>query len=256
VVWNRRRQLSALVLSVLLVAASVSYTGRYTLDVVDKEGRPQLAYALYVHRGEWLSVHPVSYNATQPALVRSDGTGRLTIPAALHLHFPFPLQTHPTLWIEMVYVPGLHNAGGRIGGGYAASAAGAWEIDPTWHRAVAFDLSDSPRRWQSTLSNLSFFIRPLASPRSVRETDPSTAALLLELIGHFRAEYAGFLAQYGDTPRPRPPMPMLYTDDEKRRWTEMVDEDLGRRPTWGAEIRRLHEDELSSLTEVEAALRR
>ena len=36
-----RRRLIALVLLVLLVAASVSYTSGSTLDIVDSEGRPQ-----------------------------------------------------------------------------------------------------------------------------------------------------------------------------------------------------------------------
>ncbi|HEY5545018.1 MAG TPA: hypothetical protein VIK50_03095 [Gemmatimonadaceae bacterium] len=144
----RRRRLIPLVLLGLLVAASVSYTSCYTLDIVDTEGRPQTAYALYNHQGYWLNpAHPVSYNATRRTVVRSDDTGRLTIPAAWHLHFPFPLQTHPKLWIEMAYVPLLHNAEGRIGGGYVASVTGAWEMDATWHRAVAFDLSDRPERW-------------------------------------------------------------------------------------------------------------
>jgi len=252
----RRRGLSALVLLGLLVAASASYTSCYTLEIVDKEGRPQTAYAIYNHQGQWLNpAHPVSYNATQLTVVRSDNAGRLTIPAAFHLHFPFPLQTHPTLWIEMVYVPQLHNAGGRIGGGYAASTVGAWEMDATSHRAVVFDLSDRPERWQGTLSNLSFFIGPLVS-RPFRDVDPSTAAPLIEIIGHFRAEYDAFLARYGDVPRPRPPMPVLSSDEEKRRWADMVVADLAQEPTWGMQIRRLYEHELSSLAEVEAGLKR
>jgi hypothetical protein len=142
----------------LLVAASVSYTGPYILDLVDNEGRPQTAYAVYHHQGDSLSVNPVSYNATPMTVVRSDDNGRLTIPSAFHLHLPFPLQTHPKLWIEMMYVPRLHNAGGRIGPGYAAALAGSWEMDATGHRAVVFDSSDRLEHWKSTLSNLSFFM--------------------------------------------------------------------------------------------------
>ena len=240
----------------LLVTACASYTGCYTLEIVDNEGRPHTAYAIYNHQGQWLNpAHPVSYNATRLTVIRSEEAGRLTIPAAFHLHFPFPLQTHPTLQIEMVYVPQLHNAGGRIGGGYAASTAGAWEMDAASPRAVVFDMSDRPERWHDTLSNLSFFIGPLAS-RPVGDVDPSTAAPLRELIGHFRSEYDAFLARYGDVPRPRPPMPVLFGDDEKRRWAEMVDEDFAQQPTWGLHVRRRYERELSSLADVEAALKR
>jgi hypothetical protein len=51
-------------------------------------------------------------------------------------------------------------------------------------------------------------------------------------------------------------MPQLYRDDEKRRWKEMVDADLAQQPTWGMEMRRLYEGQLSSLTEVAAGLKR
>jgi hypothetical protein len=247
----RRRRLIALVLLVLLVAASVSYTSGYTLDVVDSEGRPQTAYALYTHQGYWLNpAHPVSYNATRFTVVRSDDNGRLTVPAAVHLHWPFPLQTHPQLWIEMIYVPRLHNAWGRIVRRVPASEAGIWQMT-TRNRAMVFDLSDRPERWQGTLSNLSFFMSP-----AVRDVDHSRAGPLLELVGHFRAEYHAFLERHDDSPRPLPPMPPLFTDDEKRRWKAMVDTDLSQRPTWGLEIRRLYEGEVSNLAEIEASLKR
>jgi hypothetical protein len=240
----------------LLIATSVSYTGCYTLETVDWEGQAVTAYAIYNHQGEWLNpAHPVSYDATRRIVVRSDGAGRLRVPAALHVHLPFPLQTHPKLRIEMVYVPRLHNAEGRISSGYAASTAGVWETDATARRAVVFDLSDRPERWQATLSNLSFFIRPLVSG-VLSDLDLSAAAPLAELIGHFRAEYDAFLVRYGDVRRPQPPMPVLFSDEEKRRWAEMVEGDLAREPTWGMQIQRLYAVEISRLAETEAALRR
>ena len=51
-------------------------------------------------------------------------------------------------------------------------------------------------------------------------------------------------------------MPRLMTDEEKRAWKAMVDTDLLQRPTWGMEIRRLYEDQVSHLAEVEASLKR
>ena len=51
-------------------------------------------------------------------------------------------------------------------------------------------------------------------------------------------------------------MPVLFGDDEKRRWAEMVHEDLAQQPTWGLHVRRRYERELSSLAGVEAALKR
>src|SRR5678815_801421 len=94
----RRRRLIALVLLVLLVAASVSYTSGYILDLVDSNGRPQTGYVLYTHQGYSLNpVHPVSYNATRLTVVRSDDNGRLTIPAAFHIPVSYThLRAHET----------------------------------------------------------------------------------------------------------------------------------------------------------------
>jgi hypothetical protein len=192
----------------------------------------------------------VSYNATGLTVVRSDGNGRLTIPATLHVHWPFPLQTHPKLWIEMVYVPQLHNAWARFAQRSAASEVGIWQM-MTQDRAMVFDVSDDPERWHATLSNLSFFISP-----AVRDVDRSKAAPLVELMEHFRAEYKAFLARHNDAPRPLPAKPQMFSDEEKRRWKEMVDKELSIRPTWGMEIRRLYEIEVSNLAEVEADLKR
>jgi len=246
-----RRRLIALVLLALLVVASVSYTSGDTLDLVDSDGRPQTGYALYTHQGYSLNpVHPVSYNATRLTVVRSDDNGRLTIPAAVHVHWPFPLQTHPKLWIEMIYVPRLHNAWARIVQRSPASETGIWQM-MTPNRAMVFDVSVRPERWHDTLSNLSFFMSS-----AVRDVDHSRPRPLLELIGHFRAEYNAFLVRYNDWPRPLPAMPPLFTDEEKRRWKAMVDNDLSQRPTWGMEVRRLYEGEVSNLAEVEASLKR
>ena len=247
----RRRRLIALVLLVLLVAASVSYTSGYSLDIEDVNGRPQTGYALYNHQGYSLNpAHPVSYNATRLRVVRSDDNGRLTIPAAFHVHWPFPLQTHPKLRIEMIYVPRLHNAWARIVQRSPASEAGVWQMTAR-NRAAVFDLSDRPELWHGTLSNLSFFMYP-----AVRDADRSRAGPLLELIGHFRAEYNAFLARHNNSPRPLPPMPPLFTDDERRAWKAMVDKDLSEQPTWGLEVRRLYEGVISNLAEVESGLKR
>ena len=150
----------------------------------------------------------------------------------------------------MIYVPRLHNAWARIVQRSPTSETGVWQMTAR-NRAVVFDLSDRPELWHGTLSNLSFFMYP-----AVRDADHSRAGPLLELIGHFRAEYNAFLARHSNSPRPLPPMPPLFTDDERRAWKAMVDKDLSERPTWGLEVRRLYEGEVSNLVDVEATLKR
>jgi hypothetical protein len=120
----------------------------------------------------------------------------------------------------------------------------------------SFDLSGDPERWQATISNLSFFLGPLLYPLSP-DRDPLAAAMLAELSGHYRAEYEAFLARYDDAPRPQPKMPATFINEEERkRWIEMVETDLGQRPTWGMEIRRRYERQIAALDEIEAVLKR
>ena len=246
-----KRRLIAPALLLLLAAASVSYTPGYTLQIVDSSERPQTAYALYTHQGSSLNpVHPLSYTARGVTVVRSDEQGRLRIPGALHVHWPFPLQTPPRLWVRMIYVPRMHNAWSRIVVHSPQSEPGVWQMT-TPNRAMVFDVSDRPERWEGTLSNLSFFMS-----EAVRDVDRSRAEPLLELMEHFRDEYNAFLVRHANSLRPLPPMPRLSTDEEKQRWREMVDKELARRPTWGMEVQRLYEGDVVNLADLEAGLKR
>jgi len=243
----------------LLVAASVSFTTSQSFRFSDKlTGQPALAYVVYNFQGQRLNpAHPVSYDATPLAVVRSDETGRVTIPASFHVHLPFPVETHPSLRIALIYAPRQHNALGSVGAG---TRPNVFEYDRTERRAAIVDVSDRPLEWQGTLMNLPFVLhhivlQPVNADERLKAEDPESAALTRELIGHFRQEYEMFLARYRDVPRSMPVMPAGMTEEEARRWKQMVDKDLGQRPTWGPEIERLFRGELKSLTEIEANLR-
>ena len=259
----RRLRLAALILLVLLAVASISFNTRTTFQLMDVAGAPlDPSYVAYSRTGHRLNpVHPVTYTARELALARSDGSGQVVIPAALLLHRPFPLETHPSLWTEMVYVPKLHNAWGQFNEG-SPSRPGMFVIDATRRQATVSDLSGEPQHWKGSLRNLSSVINRLASRTPdrapLRQTDPASAALTLELIGHFRQEYESFLARYRDVPRPRPEMPEHVrgsSKEEQQRWTEHIDADLAREPRWGMVITRLFSDELELFSEYEAALR-
>jgi hypothetical protein len=258
---SRRRTL-ALLLVLLLAAASVSVNMPRTFEVVDGAGVPlDPAYIVYSRIGSRLNpVHPVTYRASELVLERSDRTGRITIPAAVNVHLPFPIETHSSPWIELVYVPQMHNAWGQFNKG-SPSRPNVFEIDAGRRRGIASDLSGDPGLWQGTLSNLSSVIQRLVSrpgKAPLRETDPASAALARELTGHFRREYDAFLARYGNVARPRPSMPPFLSgssDEEKRRWSESVETDLAREPRWGIVITRLFKDELKLFAEYEAQLR-
>jgi hypothetical protein len=259
---SRRRTLG-LLLVLLLAAASVSVNMARTFEVVDGAGVPlDPAYIVYSRIGSRLNpVHPVTYRASELVLERSDRTGRITIPSAVNVHLPFPIETHSSPWIELVYVPRMHNAWGQFNAG-SPSRRGLFEIDSTRRRGIVADLSGEPQLWQGTMSNLSSVIQRLVwrppEKAPLRQTDPASAALARELIEHFRQEYDAFLARYGDEARPRPDMPPYLSgssDEEKRRWSESVETDLAREPRWGMLITRLFNDELKLFERYQGDLR-
>jgi hypothetical protein len=260
----RRLRLAGLILLVLLAVASISFNIRTTFHLMDVGGAPlEPSYVAYSRTGHRLNpVHPVSYQARGLALARGDAAGNIVIPAALLVHLPFPLETHPSVWTEMVYVPKMHNAWGSFNK-MAMSRPGIFVIDvENRRRATVADLSGEPQHWEGSLRNLSSVISRLASRTPdrapLRQTDPASAVLTLELIGHFRQEYESFLARYRDVPRPRPEMPEYVrgsTKEEQQGWTEHIDADLAREPRWGMVITRLFSGELELFREYEAALR-
>jgi hypothetical protein len=235
------------ILLVLLAAASVSFRWRRTLQVTDAAGSPvSPSYVAYEYRGRRLNpVHSATYRAGELALVRGDSSGRVVIPAAFHLHRPFPIESHPRVFVEMVYVPRLHNALERFGED---------------GRAAIADLSSDPARWEGTLRNLSSLIGQLVvrhDRQPLRDTDPATAALARELIGHFRNEYDSLLAKYENAARVKPEMPehvRWSSPDEQRRWSEAVDSHIAREPRWGMLIRRLFGDQLTLFSRWEREL--
>jgi hypothetical protein len=142
---SRRRTLG-LVLVLLLVAATVSVNMPRTFEVGDGAGTPldptYIAYSRIGSRPIRCTLSPTG--ASELALERSDRTGRITIPAALNVHLPFPIETHPSPWIELVYVPRMHNAWGQFNE-RSPSRPNVFEIDSTRRRGIASDLSGDPQ---------------------------------------------------------------------------------------------------------------
>jgi hypothetical protein len=103
------------------------------------------------------------------------------------------------------------------------SRPGVFELDSV-RRAVVYDLSDRPELWHGSMMDLVSLINRIVyrrpGERPLGDTDPATAVMVLELIGHFRQEYDSFLTRYGSVPRPMPGMAAdepWTTAEEKRR---------------------------------------
>jgi hypothetical protein len=259
----RRLRLAAVVIALLLVAGSVSYSCGRTYTFVDEANAPvDPIYVAFYHSGSRPNpVHPVRYRASTLRVIRSDAPGQLVIPGKLHVHLPFPIETHPSVEVELVYAPRVHNAWGRLHVD-AFPMPGLFGLDQNRRKATVSDLSTKPDAWQGTLSNLSSVINRLIAPavdgRRLVSTDSTTVALTRELIGHFRSELAAFLTTFEETPRQKPEMPPYARwsgPEEQKRWAESVEADLAREPTWGALIRRRYTDELRYFAAWEAEAR-
>jgi hypothetical protein len=249
----RRLRLAAVVIALLLVAGSVSYSCARTYTFVDEANTPvDPIYVVFYHSGSRPNpVHPISYRASTLRVIRSDAPGELVIPGKLHVHLPFPIETHPSVDVELVYAPSLHNAWGRLHVD-AFPLPTLFGLDRNRRKATVTDRSTTPDAWHGTLSNLSSVINRLVAPavdghQQLVSTDSTTVALTRELIEHFRSELAAFLTRFENTPRQKPEMPPYARwsgPEEQKRWAEWVEADLAREPTWGALVRRLHTDEL------------
>lgn len=245
----RRLLIPTFVLIVALGACSVSVSRPRRFEAIGADGAPvSPSYLAYSFRGSRLNpVHSASYQAAPLALARSDAAGRVQVARAIYLHKPFPIETHPSLVVELLYVPALHNATGRADSG---------------GRTLVADASGDPELWLSTMRNLSSLINRLASTRPgetrLAVRDPDSAAAARELIDHMKSEYDAFLARYAGVARRAPEMPLhirLSDVNEQQRWKEQMDADLAREPLWGPLVERLFESDLRSLRTLESRLR-
>lgn len=244
-----------------LVLGSFSVSLPRTFELVDRTGAPHAtAYIAYEYVGGRPNlVHPITYQDKPLAVTRADSAGRIAIPIAFHAHLPFPIATHPSIRMKMVYVPAAHNALGSISDD-APARPEVFEIESPG-RALIHDLSDQPELWQGSMMYLASMIQQLVYRREgeppLRETDPTTAARTRELIAHFRQEYESFASRHRETLRPYPATAVdnsFRTAEDKRRWKESIELSLSREPYWGQYIAGMFDDELKSLLELERRL--
>jgi len=246
---TRRRSRAIVVGLVLLALASVSIECGRTLHIVDVYGAPvQDVLVVYHHEGDRPNpAHTTTYEASAQSLVQGSSAGRVEIPLSAHVHWPFPIETHPRLRVDLVYAPTLHNGLATIGSMPPTPQPGVVVIAGDLANVTLGDLSGRPELWECTLRNVSWIIGQLiddrTSRRARRRARPETPALTRVFIGHFTREYSAFLERYGDVARPRPEMPngvrLGSTEAEQRAWEKMVDQDLAREPRWGDVAQRL-----------------
>src|SRR5262249_10756500 len=155
-----RRHLLAVALTLALLALlSVSIDRGRTLRVVDIYGAPVAGvFVVYHHEGYRLNpAHATTYEASRRSIARSRSVGRVEVSPSMHVHWPFPIETRPTLKVDLVYAPALHNGLATIGD-RAIAQPGAFDVAGDLASVRLVDLSDSPALWEGTLRNLSAII--------------------------------------------------------------------------------------------------
>ena len=245
---TRRRLLVVTLAPALLVLARVSVDLGRTVRVVDMYGAPvEGVFLIYHHEGHRFNLaHSTTYEASRRSIVQSRSRGRLEIPAFVHVHWPFPMESHSRVWVDLVYAPALHNGLATIGD-RAIMRPGAFEVGGDLASVRLADLSGNPALWEGTLRNLGSILG-----RLIGERRGERRALTPVLLRHFVQEYEAFLDRYREVARSTPPMPAGLTEQERRAWYEMVERDLAREPRWGDVAVRLFGREAKRFASVAA----
>ena len=249
---------TAAVLAALLVMATISWTPASGIVLTDEQGMPASdAYVRYHYETDILNfVDSLSRVTRGSAIVRADADGGVTIPFSLHFRNPLRFSLPPSLYLDCVIVPRLHNSFGPVGK-YTTSRPDVFTINGGWQHLTVFDLTDDPERWVASLRELHGCIGDTISRVSSRAADPDdevTLAYVRELIGHLRRDYAGFLELHGQTPLARPTPPASHSEQERKAWEEQVDAQLARERLWGQYVG-MWRRELETLDQWEASLK-
>lgn len=257
----KRARIWAVVATVIVIpAATTSWTPGASWLLTDERGQPASdAYVRYHYTGNLLNfVHPLSYVAGGSVIIRADADGRVTIPGRVHFRRPLPLSTPPSVFIDHVFVPRLHNAFGPLAAS-TISRAGVFTIDEGRESVTIFDVSRDPEQWVMSLSSLLGCIRgtlsPIGSTAPAASDDGRTLAHARELIDHLRREYDAFLTRYGRVARQRPPAPQWGSERDRQEWQEQADAQLAREPLWGQYVQGTWRRNLEFLEALAASMK-
>ena len=248
-VWR----LALVAVVVLLVAATVSIDFGRTLRVIDMSGQ-RVPDVVVVHHREGSNfnlVHPTTYQASEREALQSGEDGLVRIGPSVDVHLPFPLQSAPSLVVDFIYAPSLHNAWPTIHGS-AVSMAGVFAVDADLSTVHLADLSADPERWVGTMQNLQSMIGRLTVGSDFEAPASDSAASVRRLlIDLFVREYGEFLERHRDVARIRPVMPDFVrqsTAEERKGWEDMIERDYTERPTWGELLTSIYADDVKRLT--------
>ena len=243
-------------LAAIVAAATISWTSASAVVITRADGAPAAgAYFRYHYSGSFINfVHPISYVAKGSVIARADANGRAAIPFRLHVRRPFPISTPPSVFVDCVYVPSLHNAFGPVGRS-TSSVPGVFTIEEQRRQIVVFDLADNPEHWERSLRHIFHCIQSTVwQIGAIAPADPQdtrTAAHTREVIGHLRRDYAEFIARYADVPRPAPSARDSLTESER----DHAAANLAREPLWGQFVERDWRRKLKQLDTLEATLK-
>ena len=193
-----RHWLAGLVVLMLSIA-SISWTRPTTITIADDQGRPASgAYLRFPYDSAVLNVvHPIRRLIHGSVIVRADADGRVAVPFRIHFRQPLPLTTPPSLFIDDIAVPRLHNAFGPIAAGVTRS--GVFEIDWPRQRVTVYDVGGNPDLWERSLQQLHTCIWQTleGTLAPAAPGDARTMAHVRELIEQLRRDYRALLDAHG-----------------------------------------------------------
>jgi len=106
-------------------------------------------------------------------------------------------MTPPSLFVDHIVVPRLHNAFGPIAAGMTRPRV--FEVDGPRERVTAFDVSGDPDLWDRSLQALHECIWQTLSGTlaPAAPDDPRTMSLVRELIEQLRRDYRALVDAHG-----------------------------------------------------------
>ena len=241
-----------------LAAASISWTLPATITLTDAHGAPASgAYVRYHYESNVLNfVDSISYVVRGSVITRADAEGRIRIPFRIHVRPPLQFTTPPSLAVDDIVVPRLHNTFGPISK-WTTTRPDVFEVRGQQDRFTIYDVSGDPELWDRSLQNLDDCIRDTLSGSiaPAAADDTRTMAHVRELIGHLRRDYRALQDAHGRTPRTPPRAPEFQAEGERQQWRERVEADIARQPLWGPYLERMWRNRLKELDRIEGSLK-
>ena len=234
------------VVTVVMAFASLSKVPAARWQFSGPKGKPvDRVLVAWSYQGTRFNfVHSVTYEKPGGVADLKNG-GVLKLGGFFELHRPLDGGLEP--WIEIVYVPELHNAFGPIGKSSDVETANR-KLEVENHRIVITDLVDDPQSWTRSLDTVcSFVVAELSAKEAMTAERKRDLAVW---AGVLLVDYQKFLERYAEVKRAIPADPPFWRGlpeaEIVERRKSMI-ERIAREPLWGPYMERMWKNNIVHL---------